>query len=550
MLRFVLVVGMSVGCRSKGDVEGGTLQTDTGEACEPQAWYLDGDGDGYGGSEMVMACDQPSGGTTGSRDCDDTDATVHPDAEEVCDGIDNNCDGLTDNALSTGDLCPLEAAAIVLTGESSGDRAGYVVASAGDINSDGYDDVLIGAPGNDAGGADAGASYLLSGPITASQSLSAAERRFIGMADGDGAGVALDGGEDFDGDGIADLAIGAHWEGSSAYQAGAVYLFTGLPPEGDVLLSDADAIFLGESEDDWAGERVSLVPDASGDGLADLLISADRSDISGQESGIVYLISGPVSGEQSLGEAAARFLGDAEGDRAGSSSAGIGDLDGDGVSELGIGAWAMDEQAGRVHVVYGGDLHGDRLLSDADAWFLAESAGDSAGRMISSAGDISGDGLDDLLIGAPYHSASADEAGVVYVIFSAPEGEVQLADADVKIHGDQLGDTLGGHGGTGVGDLDGDGAGDLMLGVNNDDQGGDNAGAAHLIAGPLSGGVIDSVGALSAASWLGSSAHEEAGVSVAGARDTNGDGLLDVLVGGPETFGEDEGVAYLILGAR
>ncbi len=201
-------------------------------------------------------------------------------------------------------------------------------------------------------------------------------------------------------------------------------------------------------------------------------------------------------------------------------------------------------------MVYGGDLHGDRLLSDADAWFLAESAGDSAGRMISSAGDISGDGLDDLLIGAPYHSASADEAGVVYVIFSAPEGEVQLADADVKIHGDQLGDTLGGHGGTGVGDLDGDGAGDLMLGVNNDDQGGDNAGAAHLIAGPLSGGVIDSVGALSAASWLGSSAHEEAGVSVAGARDTNGDGLLDVLVGGPETFGEDEGVAYLILGAR
>ena len=127
---------------------------------------------------------------------------------------------------------------------------------------------------------------------------------------------------------------------------------------------------------------------------------------------------------------------------------------------------------------------------------------------------------------------------------------MRLADADVKILGDQLGDTLGGHGGTGVGDLDGDGAEDLMIGVNNDDQGGDNAGAVHLIAGPLTEGVTASVGDLAAASWLGSSAHEEAGVSVAGARDTNGDGLLDALIGGPETFGEDQGVAYLILGAR
>ncbi|MFT5686597.1 MAG: hypothetical protein ACI8RZ_007553, partial [Myxococcota bacterium] len=358
------------------------------------------------------------------------------------------------------------------------------------------------------------------------------------------------GGEDFDGDGVPDLAIGAHWESTAAQQAGAVYLFTSLPAEGDVALSDADAILLGEAADDWAGEFVSLIADATGDGLADLLISADRSDVSGQESGIVYLVSGPISGEVSLGDAHARLLGTDKGDRAGSTSAELGDIDGDGICDLGIGAWAMDEQAGRIYVVYGGTLSGDLLLSDADASFTAESIGDSAGRLIRGVGDVSGDGLADFMMGAPYHSDSADEIGAAYVVFSAPEGEHALIDSDIKILGDSAEDTLGGHGGAGVGDLNDDGHDDLMLGVNNDDEGGENAGAVYLLAGPLASGMTASVGDAAVAVWLGSSAHEEAGVSIDSAGDTNADGYLDALIGGPETFGEDEGVAYLILGPR
>ncbi len=541
MRRAVLIATLSIACRNKSDLETGTVRLDTGEDCTEQTWHLDGDGDGFGGPETVLDCEAPSGATSAD--------SVYPGAEEVCDGIDNNCDGLIDNAIGGADICPLSDAAIVLTGEQPGDLAGYVVAGIGDINSDGYDDVLIGAPGNDAGGDDAGASYLVSGPITASANLSTAQRRFLGLAAGDGSGIALDGGGDFDGDGSPDLAIGAHWESSAAYQAGAVYLFTSLPAEGDIPLSEADAILLGEAEDDWAGEFISLSLDASGDGLADLLISADRSDVSGNESGIVYLVSGPVSGSRSLADATARLLGTAEGDRAGSTANAVGDLDGDGISELGIGAWAMEEQTGRIYVVRGGGLGGDLLLSDADGWLLGERTGDSAGRMIQGAGDIDGDGRDDLLVGAPYHSDGGKDAGAAYVLFSPPQGEQSLTDADVRILGAHDGDTLGGHGAAGVGDLDGDGGDDLMLGVNNDDTAGDNAGAVHLVTGPLAAELVATVEDLSAASWLGGSPDEEAGVSIDSARDTNADGRQDVLIGGPETFGEDEGVAYLILGA-
>ena len=550
MRRTILIAMVSLGCRSKGSTETGTILTDTGEPCTPVVWYLDSDGDGYGGNtDYIEACDAPGGYIEEPGDCDDTDSTIHPGAEEICDGIDNNCDGLVDIVERGEDNCTLDETAIVLTGESVNDLAGYVVAGVGDVDQDGYDDVLIGAPNNDAGGTDAGSSYLVRGPITTSRNLSTAQWRFTGMADNDGSGISLDGGEDFDGDGIPDMVIGAHWESSVAYQAGAAYLFTSLPAKGDVPLDEADAILLGEAEDDWAGEFVSMIDDASGDGLADLLITADRSDINGTESGVVYLISGPISGEHSLEDAQVRMMGTAEGDRAGSGSAGLGDLDGDGLCDLGIGAWAMESATGQVFVVYGGSVSGDLDLSDADAWFTGEAEGDSAGRLIRGVGDISGDGLDDLLIGAPYHSDGGKEAGAVYAIFSAPDGEISLSEADVKLLGEHVGDTLGGHGAAGVGDLDGDGEGDVVIGVNNDDEGGKNAGAVYMVLSPMEDGVVSLIGDVAMAKFLGESANEEAGVSVDGAGDTNADGMSDVLIGGPETFGEDEGVAYLILGS-
>ena len=118
--------------------------------------------------------------------------------------------------------------------------AGFMVASAGDVNGDGYDELLVGAPYNDRGGEDSGSVYMLLGPVTASQELATADWIFTGESAGDGAGVGS-GGRDVTGDGAPDLVIGAHWEATNGTQAGAAYLWTCLlytsPSPRDATLS-------------------------------------------------------------------------------------------------------------------------------------------------------------------------------------------------------------------------------------------------------------------------------------------------------------------------
>ncbi len=306
------------------------------------------------GSDLTdLDLDGYPGGLDGT-DCNDNNPRVHPGAVEICgDSIDNDCDG-SDDVCNLSGFIYLNRADSKFIGEAAGDGAGGSVSSAGDVNGDGFDDLLIGAGGNDSGGDMAGAAYLVYGPVSGTVDLSAADAKFIGEAEFDSARV-VSGAGDVNGDGCDDILIGADRNDSGGDEAGAAYLVYG-PVSGTLDLVDADATFVGEAVDDRAGCSVSSAGDVNGDGFGDLLIGASQNYRGGREAGAAYLFYGPVIGTHDLSTADAELIGEAAGDHAGTSVSSAWDVNSDGFDDILIGARRNDsggDGAGAAYVVYG-----------------------------------------------------------------------------------------------------------------------------------------------------------------------------------------------------
>ena len=194
----------------------------------------------------------------------------------------------------------------------------------------------------------------------------------------------------------------------------------------------------------------------------------------------------------------------------------------------------------------------DTPLSQADASFLGEVPGDRAAWRISGAGDINGDGIDDLLVGAYYNSESANEAGQTYIILGRISGwsmDTGLADSDASYLGESEFDQSGG-GLSGVGDVNGDGIDDLIIGAFGNSEAGLGAGQVYLIFGRNNGWAMDASLADADASFVGEFAGDYAGYYVSGVGDVNADGLSDFLIGAfhCDQGGADSGKTYLVLG--
>jgi hypothetical protein len=161
-------------CNDRDDDCDGDVDED---AVDASTWHTDADTDGWGDPDSpVLACEQPKGTADDDSDCDDDDPDTHPGAEEVCyDDDDNDCDGEVDEGCAYPDDYALEGADAVFYGTSEDANAGFAVASAGDVNADGYDDLIIGAPdaawegdeleGYYEGGTN-GAAMIVLGPVT------------------------------------------------------------------------------------------------------------------------------------------------------------------------------------------------------------------------------------------------------------------------------------------------------------------------------------------------------------------------------------------------
>ena len=317
---------------------------------------------------------------------------------------------------------------------AAGDMSGGDVAWLGDMNGDGWEDMLIGATGmdvaesdmgycatvdrddyGDEGGKAAGGAYVVLGPVTGSTPLSASEGLVLGEDGYDYAGWTLTEAEDLNGDGVVDLFVSAFNNCQSFVNAGAAYVMYG-PVSGDNLLADADAKWMGQSSNDNAGDSLAVAGDVNGDGWPDLLVGAPNRYSTG---GSVYLVLGPSYGTTGLGSADAILAGEEEWDAAGSSLDSAGDVNADGFDDLLIGAYHESGRApysGAAYVVLG-PVTGSYDLGAAAGKFAPASG--AAGVSVANAGDVDADGLTDLLIGAYGDSDAAEHAGAAYLLLGS-----------------------------------------------------------------------------------------------------------------------------------
>ena len=501
-------------------------------------WYPDHDSDGYGEAESgTFSCTALTEQIEVGGDCDDDDPDINPGISEIIDnGIDDNCNDLQNELL-------LLDASITWSGTYETDNAGTSVAGVGDVDGDGWDDILIGAPGNDAEGEDAGVSFLVrGGPIrNAEATLEDVWASIYGEQYSDASGFAVAGAGDVDGDGYDDILIGAPLRGADA---GTAYLLFG-PISGRLELDEADIEMVSEGVEYRAGAALSSAGDVDGDGLADIFIGAPGMEL---DAGRAYLLTGDDLSSGALSGANTRISG--RSDEGLGTAVSAGDFDGDGFSDLLVGAPRSADggfHAGSAHVFLGDELSSGMSITDDDAILEGESTYDQLGTAVSGTGDVNNDGYDDLLAGAPEDDNGDVDAGGAMLVYGSADISGTLSE-DVRL----LGGFYTEHAGTSVaiiGDTDNNGRDDILIGAPDNDISGEQAGAVYVVFGgglsgtfslPEDGQIV-----------VGEAAGDRAGSSVAGAGDFDGDGRADLLIGAPEESGvwSDGGAAYLVLGS-
>jgi hypothetical protein len=460
----------------------------------------------------------------------------------------------------------LAAADAKLVGQAGG-QAGFHVAPAGDLDGDGFRDVIVGAWVDGTAGPSAGAAYVVYGPLTPGViNLGDADAKLLGELTGDFAGEGWAGVGDVDGDGFDEFVIGAPGRfppnQPGVLAPGAAYLFYGGQERlsGTMSLAEADAKLVGESNVDFAGLAVATANDLDADGFADLVVGAPRDPAGGSAAGAVYIFYGGgerLSGIISLSEADAKLVG-APGDLAGFRLDRAGDLDRDGSEDLVIGAPAMagfgGSGAAATYVLYGTPerLSGTISLSQTAARLVGEEPDDRPGLGVAGAGDLDRDGFDDLLVGADLEDTGGLNAGAAYVFYGSQDrltGTISLGTAHAKLIGEAAGDRAGSDVSI-AGDLDDDGFDELVVGAFGHDAAATDAGAVYVFS--MEDARLSRLLSLSAATakLLGEAAGDFAGFAVGPAGDVTDDDTDDLMVGARfnDANGLDAGVVYVLFG--
>ena len=393
---------------------------------------------------------------------------------------------------------------------ASGDTFGAALVLLGDVDGDGIDDIAVGGSGDDTGGLDRGAVHvlLLNADGTAKSSTKIASTTGGGplLADFDRFGISVGAPGDLDGDGIVDLAVGAAADPDEigADDTGSVYIVL-LNADGTAKSTTKIASGLNGgpalADGDQFARSIASLGDLDGDGVSDLAVGALLDDTGGNARGAVHILfmnaDGTVASTSKIGSGTGGGPILTDDDRFGMSVTSLDDLDGDGVKEIAVGALRDDTggvDRGAVHVLFmnpdgtaksttkiAHETNGGPILVDNDRF----------GRAVASLGDVDGDGISDLAVGAHLDDTGGDARGAVYVLALNTDGTVKsstklasgIGGAPILSDGDRFGIAV-----AALGDRNGDGVGDLMVGAAWD-----NAAYLHYLNanGTVKGTTVD-----------------------------------------------------------
>lgn len=359
---------------------------------------------------------------------------------------------------------------LVLTGEATNDLFGSSVSNAGDLNGDGSDDIIVGAPFHDAvTGVDAGKAYVYYGGPGLDN---VADFFLVGVSAGDNFGSAVAGVGRVNGDAIDDVLVGAPGNDDAGRDMGRAYLFFGGTPPNTV----PDVIYSGIELDGFLGQSLAGASDVNNDGFDDVIIGAPgREDFGfGSRVGHAFLFLGGASPNN---VSDATMTEEAPEDNFGLSVSGAGDVNNDGFCDWIVGAPTNDtasRNAGRAYL-YFGSAAPDNV---ADVFFNGDGREDRFGVAVSGGGDINGDGFSDILVGASKEDSGGLNAGRVYLYYgSMTPDNVSDMEFDGEAGGDDFGIRVSCGGNVNGGDDD------FAVGAPLNDNGGADAGRAYIYSG-------------------------------------------------------------------
>ncbi len=381
------------------------------------------------------------------------------------------------------------------------DYFGISIANIGDLNNDGISDIAVGAISDDAGGADRGAIHVMlmnsSGSVSSTIEINNNTANGPALNDGDRFGTSIANIGDLNGDGTFDIAVGTPNDDAGDDNSGAIHVML-MNSSGSISstieINDLTANGPALNKDDYFGTSIANIGDLNGDGISDIAVGATRDDAGGADRGAIHVMfmnsSGTVSNTIEINDLTANGPVLNDGDGFGRSIANIGDLNGDGISDIAVGAISDDAggaDSGAIHVMLmnsNGSISSTIEINNNTANGPALNDGDYFGSSIANIGDLNGDGISDIAVGATSDDTGGSNSGVIHVMLMNSNGSVS---STIEINSNTAnGPALNKDDGFGIsianiGDLNGDGVLDIAVGAYNDDAGGSNRGAIHVL---------------------------------------------------------------------